>query len=64
MNELEGFVHEYIAKRGPRTFLLLHGTGGTERDLIDLAASLDGNANILAPRGRVIENGMARFFRR
>ena len=47
------------------TFLLLHGTGGNEQDLIPLAYELDGNAAILSPRGKVLENGVApRFFRR
>jgi phospholipase/carboxylesterase/glyoxalase family protein len=47
------------------TFLLLHGTGGNEQDLIPLAYELDQRAAILSPRGKVIENGVApRFFRR
>jgi phospholipase/carboxylesterase len=47
------------------TFLLLHGTGGNEQDLIPLAYELDKSAAILSPRGKVLENGVApRFFRR
>jgi predicted esterase len=47
------------------TFLLLHGTGGNEEDLIPLAYELDKSAAILSPRGKVLENGVApRFFRR
>src|ERR687887_1752712 len=47
------------------TFLLLHGTGGNEQDLIPLAYELDKTAAILSPRGKVLENGIApRFFRR
>jgi phospholipase/carboxylesterase len=47
------------------TFLLLHGTGGNEQDLIPLAYELDQGAAILSPRGKVLENGVApRFFRR
>ena len=47
------------------TFLLLHGTGGNEEDLIPLAYELDNRAAILSPRGKVLENGIApRFFRR
>ena len=47
------------------TFLLLHGTGGNEEDLISLAYELDQSAAILSPRGKVLENGVApRFFRR
>src|SRR5918911_160454 len=47
------------------TFLLLHGTGGNEQDLIPLAYELDKKAAILSPRGKVLENGITpRFFRR
>ena len=46
------------------TFLLLHGTGGNEEDLISLAYELDQSA-ATSPRGKVLENGVApRFFRR
>ncbi|WP_177167183.1 alpha/beta hydrolase [Salinibacillus kushneri] len=46
------------------TFLLLHGTGGTEQDLLPLAGMIDGEASVLSVRGNVSENGMPRFFRR
>lgn len=46
------------------TFLLLHGTGGTEQDLFPIAERLDPLANKLGVRGNVLENGMPRFFRR
>ncbi|MTW87879.1 carboxylesterase [Virgibacillus dakarensis] len=46
------------------TFLLLHGTGGTEQDLIPLASEIDKEASILSVRGNVLENGMPRFFKR
>jgi len=48
---------------GP-TLLLLHGTGGTERDLLPLAEAIAPDASVLSVRGNVQENGMARFFRR
>ncbi len=76
-----GFIHRFMslknlpdsekAKQGEiegktfTTFLLLHGTGGHEEDLIPLAYELDKKAAILSPRGKVLENGVApRFFRR
>jgi phospholipase/carboxylesterase len=46
------------------TFLLLHGTGGNELDLLPLAGRIDDEANVLSVRGNVLENGMPRFFRR
>ncbi|WP_423798503.1 alpha/beta hydrolase [Neobacillus sp. SAB-20_R2A] len=46
------------------TFLLLHGTGGNELDLLPLAGMIDEEANVLSVRGNVLENGMPRFFRR
>ncbi|REK71790.1 alpha/beta hydrolase [Paenibacillus paeoniae] len=44
--------------------LLLHGTGGTERDLLPLAQRLSPSSSVLSVRGNVSENGMPRFFRR
>src|SRR5213594_4986343 len=58
------FIHEFVPGASDRTLLLLHGTGGNERDLIPLGHELDPNAALLSPRGKVLENGMPRFFRR
>jgi len=58
------FIHEFIPGSSPRTLLLLHGTGGNERNLIPLGGELDPSAALLSPRGKVLENGMPRFFRR
>ena len=66
-----GFIHKFIPSEESSkdhdslTLLLLHGTGGEENDLIPVAKMLEiTNASILSPRGKVLENGMPRFFRR
>ena len=61
-----GFAHHFVPGKIPRaaTLLLLHGTGGNEGDLIPLAGLLDRDAAVLSPRGKVLEAGMPRWFRR
>jgi predicted esterase len=62
-----GFEHRFIPAVDPlsrRTLLLLHGTGGDENDLLPLGTALDPGAARLSPRGKVLEHGMPRFFRR
>lgn len=69
MNNGLDFIHRFIsanskAKKSSLTLLLLHGTGGTEDDLIPLGNELTPDASILSVRGKVLENGMPRFFKR
>src|SRR5690606_16704600 len=61
-----GMKHIYQQGSDPHapTLLLLHGTGGTERDLLPLAEMIDPTASVLSVRGNILENGMPRFFRR
>jgi phospholipase/carboxylesterase/glyoxalase family protein len=62
-----GFIHQFVPATDSYsdvTLLLLHGTGGNEKDLLPLGSALLPDADLLSPRGKVLENGMPRFFRR
>jgi len=62
------FVHVHVppapGSADARTVLLLHGTGGTERALLDLGPRIAPGVRLLGVRGQVMEAGMPRFFRR
>mgnify|MGYP001128800269 CR=1 FL=1 len=60
-------MYKYRYEKGQSTdstFILLHGTGGNEEDLLPVAAALDAKANVLSIRGNVFEDGKARYFKR
>jgi len=61
-----GFTHAFLPAEKPTlpVLLMLHGTGGDERDLLPLGRELWPGAALLGVRGKVLENGMPRFFRR
>ncbi len=57
-------IHLWQPGKSGRTLLLLHGTGGNERDLLSIAETVSPDANVLAVRGRSLDEGMNRFFLR
>lgn len=65
MTELS-FIHRFkpATEPGRPPLLLLHGTGGNEDDLLPLGDMIAPGSALLSPRGKVLEGGMPRFFRR
>ncbi len=67
VSEALGFRHRFVPAKTPgnaATVVLLHGTGGDENDLISFGDAIAPGAALLSPRGKVLENGSPRFFRR
>ena len=64
--KMPSFRHIYRPGTGasPYSFLLLHGTGGDEHDMLPLAEEIAPGAVVISPRGQVTEHGAPRFFRR
>lgn len=66
MNNDLSFTHRFVPgnRREAPPILLLHGTGGDENDLLPLGQAMAPGAPLLSVRGKVLEHGMPRFFRR
>jgi len=60
------FIHRFepATEAGRPPLLLLHGTGGDEEDLLPLGRMIAPGSALLSPRGKILEGGMPRFFRR
>lgn len=65
MSKLKEFAHLFMPGQDDAVpLIVLHGTGGDEKDLLPLARMISPDSPVLSPRGRVLEHGMPRFFRR
>lgn len=65
--DMFGFTHRFITgsdSEEKRTLLLMHGTGGSEHDLLEVGLTILPGASLISPLGKVNEGGAARFFRR
>ncbi|WP_085855387.1 VOC family protein [Palleronia marisminoris] len=60
------FIHRFSRPEHPdgTTVVLLHGSGGHEADLMPIARRMAPHATLLGVRGRAIEEGTNRWFRR
>jgi phospholipase/carboxylesterase len=60
------FIHRFNRPQDPdgTTLVLLHGTGGSEADLMPIARRIAPRATLLGVRGRATEDGNNRWFRR
>ena len=47
-----------------RTIVLMHGSGGDETTLMPLAAKIDPHATLIGIRGRVVQEGVKRWYKR
>jgi phospholipase/carboxylesterase len=62
-----GFIHRFLPAEDSshgETLVVLHGTGGDENDLIGIGQAIAPGADIVSPRGNVLEAGAPRFFKR
>jgi phospholipase/carboxylesterase len=57
-------IYKQGTDKAAPVLVLLHGTGGTENDLLPLAERIAPESSVLSIRGNVLENGMPRYFRR
>lgn len=59
------FVHRLeIGRADAPPILLLHGTGGDEQSLLGFGRAMAPGHTLISPRGKVLEQGANRFFRR
>jgi len=60
------FVHRFFTPEEPNgnVFILLHGSGANEVTMLPIGHKIDAKATLLSVRGRALEEGAPRWFRR
>lgn len=56
-------IHKPAEPNG-RTIILMHGSGGDETTLVPLATKIDPHATLIGIRGRVVQEGVKRWYKR
>lgn len=66
IHTMSGFVHRLHRPEQPNgeTVVLLHGSGGDEATLLPFAAQVAPSALLLGARGRILQEGVTRWYRR
>lgn len=62
--DLQLFDYTFINNNAEKTLFLFHGTGGSKEDFLFLDELLLQKYNLVGLQGNVLEQGMARFFKR
>lgn len=60
------FAYKVVEPKSPtgRVMVLMHGSGGDETTLVALAARIAPGATLIGVRGRVVQDGVKRWYRR
>ncbi|MFT4180495.1 MAG: VOC family protein [Rhizobium sp.] len=60
------FIHRFFTPQEPdgNIFILLHGSGANETTMMPIAHKVDPQATLLSARGRALEEGAPRWYRR
>lgn len=57
-------IHIFEKGTSDYTFIMLHGTGGNEHEMLNFSKRINEDVNVLSIRGNIVENGMNRYFKR
>lgn len=63
-SDIDLFQYKFVNRNSAQTYVLFHGTGGNETEMIKFSDALKIKDNVLSVRGNIKEDGMNRFFKR